>query len=164
MNTIDNKIQESLNKVLSKFITESQVNTFENNLSFLDKKITSYIKEERSKLDNKEQYYLTIKGLIIKLNDIILNLGYNYSLVKNEIEYSTVFCVKYFIHGSLNWTEDELFEVDDKLYETFDMDELNQFNIDISLSDMSNKNGESFIKLSFDIDNVFNFEYDNFSH
>ncbi len=159
MSYIDNKIQESLNKVLKKIINESKTNTFENNLLFLDKKINNYINTEKIKIDNKEQYYLTVKGLLIKLNNIILKLGYNYSLINSEILYDTVFCVKYFIHNSSNWSEDELFELDDKLYDTFDMDELNELNIEISLIDMLNENEESFIKLSFDIDKVFNFEF-----
>ena len=96
--------------------------------------------------------------LIIK-NNIILKLGYNYSSINSEILYDTVFCVKYFINNSSNWSEDELFELDDKLYDTFDMEKLNKLNIEISLIDMLNENEESFIKLSFDIDKVFNFEF-----
>ena len=61
MSNIDNKIQESLNKVLKKIINESKINTFENNLLFLDKKINNYIEDEKIKIDNKEQYNFKIR-------------------------------------------------------------------------------------------------------
>ena len=147
MKNIDNLIKESLYKSLSTLINESQINSFESNLDKLDKEFNKYIINEKNKISNKEEYYLTVKNLLKKYNNIILNLGYQYSNVETNFLLSSIIETKYFIHGSDKWSEDEILEVDDKLYEIFSDDNLNELGIDISLKDMSKKGVENYILL-----------------
>lgn len=156
----DKIVSEALKRSLRNIIKESQGGMFETTFSDLENKFHSYINNEKMKLENKLSYFSTVKEMLEKYHEVILNLGYDYSLVKSEINYNTVFETKYFINGSSHWTEDEILDTDDKIYDLSNNSDLSELGIEISFNDSAlSKGGECFIHLRFDIDNVYEFEY-----
>ncbi|MBR6515514.1 MAG: hypothetical protein IKT40_01525 [Bacilli bacterium] len=160
MKNIDNMITESLHKTLKNFINESSSTSFDSCLERFDNKFNSYIEHQKILLNNRGSYYKTIRDLLVRYNSMILNLGIDYSLVKNVLSHNdTRIEVRYFINGSMNWDDDSFFDYEDMLYNRFNFDELNELGIELSLVDMREKGGECFIHLYFDIDTISEFEF-----
>lgn len=158
MEKIDKIIKEAIRSSIRNIITESS-DSFMVYLNEFDNSVKDYFEKERIMLNNRESYYSTVRAVLVSSHHTIMNLGLSYSLVDKDTKYSDKLTVRYFINGSLNWSDDELYVVDDKLYNSFEMDELNELNIEIILKDMRDEGGECFIELSFDIDSISGFEF-----
>lgn len=160
MKKIDNSITEVFHNVLDKFINENiNSNIFDSSLKEFDIQVNDYFEKQMLLLNNKKTYYDTVRAILVSSHHTILNLGFNYSLIENNTKYSDRFSIRYFIDGSYKWDDDVFYDAENKLYNSFQMNELDEMNIDISLQDMRDKGGESFVLLEFDIDSISEFEY-----
>ena len=158
MKNIDKIIKETIRSSIVGIIKESS-DSFDNYLNEFDKSVKDYFEKERILLNNRESYYSTVRSVLISSHNTIMNLDFSYSLVDKDNSFSDRLTVRYFIHGSMNWSDDELYDNEDKLYHIFEMKNLDELNIDITLKDMRDKGGECFIELSFDIDSISGFEF-----
>jgi hypothetical protein len=153
-----NMIKESLKKNISKIIKENKTDKFVNFLSGLNDTAKQYFSDQRILINNKEEYFNTVRNVLEKTHNQIISLNLNFS-ISNIEKYPDVLCVRYFINGSYKWDDDMIDEIDELYYNSFDFDSLEELGIEVSFLDLRNKGSECCFELTFDFDKIREFEY-----
>lgn len=147
-------IKENLHNTIKSFLNEDTnfsdgfnqgFNTFSDNLR-------QHFEKEKALLNQQQAFTQKILKALQEVNTTIMNLGYTYNLIDNDID-DNKFVVKYYIEGSESWDEDTYYQEERKLYKV-----LNNlpYDIDVMLEDYDDK---ACINLTFDGDIIFNSEF-----
>lgn len=159
MKNIDKLLTEALHFSLRKIMKENnEYDSFSEYLNEFNGVVDNYFQKQEILLNNKKTYYSTIRATLISTHHTLLNIGLDYSLIDKYNEYNDRLTVRYFINGSLNWSDEDFFNAEDIIFNNFEYEELNKLGIELELIDMREKGGECFIELYFDLSSIEDFE------